>query len=728
MKTKGKIPKRWPLMVLTSGLTATVVAPWDAVSQECLPEPGGIVAWWPGDEGPGSGGLVNDVVGTANGLWNTIDLSIYGSGKVGACFSFNGWHSILVQDKPALNPRNGVTAELWVLPSASVGVERLLVGKIRGLEGPGSTLIGSYLLTLSSLGTFRGQIWTTNGLCSVDSTTQATNGNWCHVAMTYDRASSCLGVYVNGVLENSAVATGPLEVNDRALNIGHGGPPFAPYPNAFQGLLDEIALYDRGLTPDEIHAIYVSSSAGKCAASAATIVQQPRDCTAREGEKAVLRVFAGGTPILRYQWFHDSIPLPSATDTTLVLENVRWDQRGKYTVIITNAANSVTSNPALLDIRKYTLYGNGHLITSNQAAFVGPVSISIENPFTNGWVFYTQDGTDPATNGVPYAGPFTVTRSVDLRTVAYNTDFSDSYPSELLAITVLPSFQLLADTLGGGSVSVDPPTPFILTNSVVTVSATPSPGWTFVQWLGDAGGTNPTLPLTMSRDKHVRAVFATAILTNVVGSGALCLSPVSDLYPYGTVVRVTAVPSNGYFFLAWGGSMTGTENPMSFTVTAANQTLVAAFASLGVGQYTLTPTTKGLGQVWVTPATNRYSSGASVTLLPLPDAGQTFLGWAGDATGAENPLVVAVTTNMVIVANFTKRPSLHVGTPLEGLVEDGFRLTLMGEFGAAYTILSSTDLHDWMATGTVTNTYGTVQITDSAATTSPFRFYRATSQ
>jgi hypothetical protein len=174
--------------------------------------------------------------------------------------------------------------------------------------------------------------------------------------------------------------------------------------------------------------------------------------------------------------------------------------------------------------------------------------------------------------------------------------------------------------------------------------------------------------------------------------------------------------------------MTGTENPMSFTVTAANQTLVAAFASLGVGQYTLTPTTKGLGQVWVTPATNRYSSGASVTLLPLPDAGQTFLGWAGDATGAENPLVVAVTTNMVIVANFTKRPSLHVGTPLEGLVEDGFRLTLMGEFGAAYTILSSTDLHDWMATGTVTNTYGTVQITDSAATTSPFRFYRATSQ
>jgi hypothetical protein len=84
-------------------------------------------------------------------------------------------------------------------------------------------------------------------------------------------------------------------------------------------------------------------------------------------------------------------------------------------------------------------------------------------------------------------------------------------------------------------------------------------------------------------------------------------------------------------------------------------------------------------------------------------------------------------TSKVITANFTKRPSLRVGTPLEGFVEDGFRLTLTGEFGAPYAILGSTNLLDWDSVGTVTNTYGMIQFTDTVATNLPARFYRALS-
>jgi hypothetical protein len=86
---------------------------------------------------------------------------------------------------------------------------------------------------------------------------------------------------------------------------------------------------------------------------------------------------------------------------------------------------------------------------------------------------------------------------------------------------------------------------------------------------------------------------------------------------------------------------------------------------------------------------------------------------------------VALTESKAITAVFTKRPGLRVDTALEGLVEAGFRLTLMGEFGKRYEILGSANLVNWMQVGMLTNVYGTTQFTDGAATNQPRRFYRA---
>ena len=69
--------------------------------------------------------------------------------------------------------------------------------------------------------------------------------------------------------------------------------------------------------------------------------------------------------------------------------------------------------------------------------------------------------------------------------------------------------------------------------------------------------------------------------------------------------------------------------------------------------------------------------------------------------------------------------SMRAGTALECLLGDGFRLMLTGEFGAQYEILGSTNLLDWLPTGTVTNAYGTIQFTDPTTTNLPVRFYRA---
>jgi uncharacterized repeat protein (TIGR02543 family) len=248
-------------------------------------------------------------------------------------------------------------------------------------------------------------------------------------------------------------------------------------------------------------------------------------------------------------------------------------------------------------------------------------------------------------------------------------------------------------------------------------------GWTLLNWLGDASGTNSILSVIVTRNKTMQAIFGTTL--NV--SESVSKYPQSDFYPYGTLVKLTPLPSNGLYFTGWSGNASGTNNPLNFVVTNANQTVSALFGVLNAGQSALTVIESGHGHVLENPRANAYSNGQSVSLTALPDAGQDFIGWTGDAGGTQNPLFVTVSSNKVITANFTKRPALRVGTSLEGLVGDGFRLTILGDFGIAYSILGSTNLLDWNAIGTVTNYYGTVQLTDPAATNLPRLFYRAIS-
>src|SRR5262249_47694544 len=41
-----------------------------------------------------------------------------------------------------------------------------------------------------------------------------------------------------------------------------------------------------------------------------------------------------------YQWFHDGVPLPGATDTTLNLTNLRFEDTGAYNVLATSVCGS----------------------------------------------------------------------------------------------------------------------------------------------------------------------------------------------------------------------------------------------------------------------------------------------------------------------------------------------------------------------------------------------------
>ena len=198
---------------------------------------------------------------------------------------------------------------------------------------------------------------------------------------------------------------------------------------------------------------------------------------------------------------------------------------------------------------------------------------------------------------------------------------------------MLAGYSLLATTGGGGSVVVDETGEFYLSNAVVSVTATPASGWTFLGWLGDASGTDSTIDVTMTRNSCVQAVFGTSLATSAVGNGSVMVNPVSAIYPYGFPVRLTAVPQTGNYFAFWGNAASSTNNPLVFAVTNPAPEITAVFSSLASSRFALTVIPDGNGAVNVNPQANYYNSGQQVTLTAAPMPGQVFLGWSGSEIG-----------------------------------------------------------------------------------------------
>ncbi|MCS1408533.1 MAG: Endoglucanase C [Verrucomicrobia subdivision 3 bacterium] len=85
-------------------------------------------------------------------------------------------------------------------------------------------------------------------------------------------------------------------------------------------------------------------------ASPPRIDQQPADVIIEAGQTATFQVSAAGSPPLTYQWQFNKENITGATTRTLTLSNVQSNNMGRYRVIVTNPAGTLTSNPATLTV------------------------------------------------------------------------------------------------------------------------------------------------------------------------------------------------------------------------------------------------------------------------------------------------------------------------------------------------------------------------------------------
>jgi hypothetical protein len=81
-----------------------------------------------------------------------------------------------------------------------------------------------------------------------------------------------------------------------------------------------------------------------------TITTQPATQTVVQGGYTTLSAAATGSRPINYHWELGGVPIPDATDTTLVLTNVTVAQAGGYRLIAENAAGSASSSPAVITV------------------------------------------------------------------------------------------------------------------------------------------------------------------------------------------------------------------------------------------------------------------------------------------------------------------------------------------------------------------------------------------
>jgi hypothetical protein len=106
------------------------------------------------------------------------------------------------------------------------------------------------------------------------------------------------------------------------------------------------------------YTVVVSNTAGSVTSSAATLtvaippsISTPlANQSAGIGASVTLQAAVGGTAPFSYQWRKDGVAIPGATNATCAIACAEPADAGSYTVVITNAAGSVTSGASALTV------------------------------------------------------------------------------------------------------------------------------------------------------------------------------------------------------------------------------------------------------------------------------------------------------------------------------------------------------------------------------------------
>ncbi len=263
-----------PLVLLWIAMVSVTLMFCISLAYAEIPTKDLISAWnFNEDAGVVANDAVSDNHGTIIGDPNRVE------GKYGLALEFDGVDDMVeVPADPSLDTPNAFTAAAWI--------------KVYEYPNHAGVVWKGNMMANGAFYTFRiavlpgqGITW---GACSAGTEGWFASGGtvesdtWTHVCITGD-GDTPRG-YINGLEDGTRRVLAPyLVYKDEPLRIGesHFGPPVY-----FKGVIDEVVLYNRGLSPDEVNELMNNpitgvavEVTGKLAATWATVKEQALNFT-----------------------------------------------------------------------------------------------------------------------------------------------------------------------------------------------------------------------------------------------------------------------------------------------------------------------------------------------------------------------------------------------------------------------------------------------------------------
>ena len=379
-----------------------------------------LLAYYTFNEGTGT--VLHDFSGNGNN--GTIYSAIWtDSGKTGGAlrFGLGGIMSYVVT--PNANVSSAVTLEAWVNP-ASLTLGDVILEYQEGRDCWFGLFDSGYGGPVARV--------TTQGCPSDVSVSRVpwvpmSSNTWTHMAMTYD--GTTVQLFVNGVLAASQQQSGIIDNTSQPMYIG-GDPLWdsdrSDYNRYFDGLIDEVRIYNRALSQSEIQndmmgAANVGLNLVPAIATLTPLKTQQFTATViGTGNTAVSWSVAlgpgaqtGALPgLIDLNGMYTAPPSVTTQYTVVVTAQSQADPTKNASAIVTLMPAQQAASPTFSPV--------GGSYTAAQ-------TVAVSSTTAGATIRYTLDGTAPSESaGTVYTAPFLVAGTTTVKAIAYVTGLTDS--------------------------------------------------------------------------------------------------------------------------------------------------------------------------------------------------------------------------------------------------------------------------------------------------------------
>jgi hypothetical protein len=367
----------------------------------------GLVGYWPFN------GNANDESGNGNdGTVNGATLTVDRNGVSGAAYSFDGIDDLIVLGNILPNlgaPNAACTFSLWFKTDIGYitspnNVEGTL---ITDYKRDGACCETHYLAGLVVLNQPSKIVWRSEYPGNVSEfsyeTEVANNNQWVNLTITRD-GSGIQKIYINGQFSIQTAYDASIDYTLQNVpfepdwNIGaqrwNNGSFVSDYVHHFYGVIDDIGIWSRALTEQEIQLLYTGCIIGP---TAIVGEDEPLNFTASA-------YFCNDNPGSTFEWTVTNGVISSGQGTNSIV--VLWGNEGIGTVsVVETNSEGCVGQPAIIEVSVTCTSNISQISGNNQPIILQSQTYTVNGPIESEYVW-------SVTNGVIASGQGTNTVNV----------------------------------------------------------------------------------------------------------------------------------------------------------------------------------------------------------------------------------------------------------------------------------------------------------------------------